>query len=294
MRTLYPMIMTAFLAAPAIAQTAPTSAPAATASQPAFRTHFEGGDPIGDFYTALALRFGVAVVQPKPAKAFIIKAFDLPNKLEDAVALGQAALAPQGLTLHKSVSGNMIVLTVITTEEARQADMQSSPVSSGINLEAIDISKPDRFVTHLLPVSHVEMAPSLQRIARQNKGVEADVAGSAETGMTLILTGPAKAVQDAAAAIIKADKPDSSKIITKTVQLRGGNAEALAATLNSTFASQNTPVKAVADRRTNMLILTGPEDKVLDALVGVVGMEASRGTIPDLGAQTEPATAPAK
>ena len=145
----------------------------------------------------------------------------------------------------------MIILTVITTEEAHQADVQNSPVSSGINLEVIDISKPDRLVTHLLPVSHIDMVTTLQHMATQNKGVEATVAGSADTGMTLILTGPAKGVQDAAASIVKADKPDSSKTVTKTIQLRGANAESIAASLNSTFASQNAPAKAVADRRTN-------------------------------------------
>jgi len=41
----------------------------------------------------------------------------------------------------------------------------------------IDTSKPDRLVTHLLPVSHLDMVSSLQHMATQNKGVEAAVAG---------------------------------------------------------------------------------------------------------------------
>ncbi len=286
----------AVTASAAAAPTATAAAPATTSqSAPAFHTHFDGGDPISDYFKAMALRFGVAIVQPGPIKAFIVKPFDLPSKLEEAIALGQAALAPQGLTLRQTVSDNIIVLSVMTTEQARQADLQESPVSSGLELEKIDISRPDRIVTHLLPVSHPETAAALQRIAVQTKDVKADIAGTPETGITLILTGPAKGVQEAATNILKIDTPDTTKTVARTLQLHNINAEELATSLNATFVHQEGSLKAVADRRTNSIVITGPEDKVLDAMVQDIGMEAShrRGTpLPPPSAAPQPASQP--
>jgi hypothetical protein len=281
-------LLLAVPAAAAVPAVSPASAPATAQSAPAYRTHFEGGDPIGDYYTAMALRFGIAIVQPNPTKAFIIKSFDLPDKFDDALAHGQAALAPQGLTLRQSVTGKMIVLRVMTTEQARVADLQESPVTSGLEIQKIDVSRPDRFVTHLLPVNPTANIDALKRLASQIKDVKADAAGSADTGLTLIISGPARGVQEAAEAILKVEKPANSKIIVKTMQLQNVNAEELAKSLNASAVAQSWTLKAVADRRTNSIIITGPEDQVLDSLLNVISMEGSR-----VRTLTEPATQPA-
>jgi hypothetical protein len=86
-------------------------------------------------------------------------------------------------------------------------------------------------------------------------------------------------VQDAAANVLKADKADSAAVVARTLQLHNLNALELATSLNAGFASQATPLKAVADRRTNSIIVTGPEDKVLDVMINVIGMESSRGRV---------------
>lgn len=277
----------------AVPASSPASATAAAQSAPAYRTHFEGGDPIGDYYTAMALRFGIAIVQPNPTKAFIIKGFDLPDKFDDALAQGQAALAPQGLTLRQSVTGKMIVLRVMTTEQARLADLQESPVTSGVEVQKIDVTRPERFVTHLLPVNPTANVDALKRLAAQIKDVKVDAAGSADTGLTLIISGPARGVQETAEAILKVEKPANSKVIVKTMQLQNVNAEELAKSINANAVAQSLSLKAVSDRRTNSIIITGPEDQVLDSLLNIIAMEGSRTrTLPEPA--TQPATAPAQ
>ncbi len=89
----------------------------------AYRTKFEKGDPLSDFFNALSRRFGVVViVQPEAAKATAPAAMELPDKLNDAIAAGQEALDGQGMVLSESIDGDMRVLHVALKDATTQAD----------------------------------------------------------------------------------------------------------------------------------------------------------------------------
>ena len=49
-------------------------------------------------------------------------------------------------------------------------------------------------------------------------------------------------------------------------------------------------MKAVADRRTNSIVVTGPEDRVVEVMVGLVSQDAKKGRI--LPPRTAPAPLP--
>jgi type II secretory pathway component GspD/PulD (secretin) len=282
--------------------TAPATTTTTTASAPATqadgRTHFESGDKIEGFYLAMSQRFGVSVLQggEKEIKATILKPVDMPAKLDEAVDLLQHTLEAQGYGLVKTVtSSGHVLLRVTTAKDAQAAAIADSPVTMGLDTGKIDTSKPDRIVTHMLPVQHRDMADALRRTATQDKDVEATVSATADAGYTMILTGPAKKVRDAADAVLKIDKPDDSKVMVRTIPLHSIDAIHTAETLNADFAREQVAMKAVADRRTNSIILTGPEDRVLEAETTLTGMDKARPVrpaMPEIHLDDRPTTKP--
>jgi len=262
-------------------QAAPASAQAAADAQqaPAIRTRFENGDPIDDFFTALAVRFGVMIVQPQPVKAYILRSFELPAKLDEALAMARQTLEPQGFSILQSVSDQRLIIRIVPTKDAKKAELAESPISYGTEGEKIDASNPDRMVTHLLPITHTDMIASLRRTAMQDPEVSAEIAGGTAIGANLILTGPALKVQRAVETVAKLDQPEGGKIIARTLALQHLNAQSTANTLNEGFASDPAPMKAVVDLRTNSIVITGPEDRVLEIMVSLVVQDAKRGSI---------------
>ncbi len=259
----------------------PASPPPATETRPAPAEHlkFENGDPIAGYFTALAARFGVMIVQSQAVDAYLLRPCELPDKLEDALAIARQTLEPQGFSVLQSVVDKRLIVRVLPTKEAKKLELAESPVSFGTEGEKIDISKPDRLVTHLFPVAHVDMLDTLRRAAIQDREVGAEVAGGGQIGVNLILTGPALKVQHAVEALAKLDQPTGSPIIARTLQLQHTDAQATAAALNDSFARDTAPLKATADSRTNSLILTGPEDRVLAIMVTLIGQDARRGPL---------------
>jgi hypothetical protein len=293
------------LAAAASFAAAPAAAPAAAQpavhekTEPAIRTTFENGEPIDDFFTALAVRFDVMVVQPQPVEAFILRRFELPATLQEALAIARQTLEPQGFSILQSLADKRLVIRIVTTKEAKKAELAESPVSYGTAGEKIDTSDPRRQVTHLLPISHTDMIDSLRRTAMQDPEVSAEIAGGTAIGANLILTGPALKVQRAVETVVKLDKPVGGPIVARTLALQHLDAETTAHALNAGFAQGTAPMKAVVDLRTNSIVITGPEDRVLEIMVTLVVQDAKRGpilpprSIPAFTQPALPATQPA-
>jgi hypothetical protein len=255
----------------------------------ATRTHFENGEAMGDFFTALAVRFGVMVIQPQSLEVYILHNFDLPAKLGDALAVARQTLEPQGDSLVQKISDGRLVIRIVPTAEAKKILQSESPLSFGTQGEAIDISDPTRLVTHVFPIAHADMADALRRQAKQDPDVSAEAMGDGAIGANLLLKGPAIKVQRAVETLAKLDKPTEGPLAARTMALQHLDAQTTADALNEVFSHDSTPMKAVADRRTNSIVVTGPEDRVLDVMVGLISQEAKQGRVLPPPARASPA-----
>ena len=177
----------------------------------------------------------------------------------------------------QSENAGQVVLRVVSAKDAKAAELSDSPVTYGTATEKIDTSKPDRQVTHLLPINHPEMIEKYHRIAVEDNDVSAEVMGSSVIGLSLSIHGSGKKVQHAVDAVIKVDESATGQIIARTMELKHFSAEETADRLNRAFASDSAAMKAVADRRTDSIVITGPEDKVLSVMVDLIGMETTQG-----------------
>jgi hypothetical protein len=269
------MAGTALAGAPGV----PAAAPAEPAATQPTRTKFENGEPINDYFTSLAVKFGVMVVQGKPVDAYMLRDLEMPEKLEDALKVMRQTLEPQGYSVLQSLSNKRLVLRVLPSTDARKFELSQSPVTFGTAGEAIDVSDPERQVTHVLPISHVDMLETLQRTSTQDREVSAEVAGGGTIGVDLILTGPALKVQRAVEAVAKLDKTMGGAIIARTLTLKYLDAQATADALNAGFSRDPAPMKAVVDARTNSIVITGPEELVMEVMVALIGQEAKRGPV---------------
>lgn len=266
----------------------PTSAPATGAAtvpaatikiETAIRTHYENGDPMGDFFTALAVRFGVVIIQPPALDVYILRSFDMPAKVGDALTIARETLEPQGYSIVQKISDGRVIAHIVSVKEAKKILLSESPLSFGTQGEAVDVSDPTRLVTHLFPIAHAEVAESLRRSAKLDPDVSAEITGGGEIGANLILTGPALNVQRAVETLAKLDKPTEATMVARTVTLQHLDAQSAADALNGAFAQDATPMKAVADRRTNSIVVTGPEDRVVEVMVALVSQDAKQGRV---------------
>jgi hypothetical protein len=257
------------------------------------RTHYENGEPLKDFFTALAVRYCVVVIQPEGLDVYVLRSFDLPATVGDALAIARQTLEPQGYSIVQKVSDGHVIIRVLRTEEAKKIVMAESPLSFGTKGEAIDISDPTRLVTHLFPVNHEDMADILRRNAAQDPEVSAEITGGGGIGTNLILRGPALKVQRAVETLAKLDKPTEERIVARTAVLQHMEAQSAADALNEVFSRGTSPMKAVADRRTNSIVVTGPEDQVMEVMVGLVSQDAKEARVASpRGASGVPAPRP--
>jgi type II secretory pathway component GspD/PulD (secretin) len=273
------LILTASLAAaPAPEATSPEAQTAP--ALPAIRTHFANGDPINDFLTALSVRYGILVIQPQDLRAFILQDFDLPSTAQDTLTLARQTLEPQGYSFVQSMSNKNLVIRIMTTAEAKKARLAQSPVSFGNQGETVDISDPTRPITHMMPINRADMADALRRNAAEDKEVTAEITGGNQLGTCLIIMGPALKVQQAVEKVAKLDRLEGGPAVVRVLTLHNLDAQSLATALTQSFLRENTPVKVAADARSNSVVLSGPEDKVLEVMVGLVLQEtrAGRGT----------------
>ena len=243
----------------------PTTAPA---------SQWKVGQPIGDMMNPIALKFGAILVMPKTS-AVVLKAGELPKTLEEAVAAARDNLEPQGLGLIESVTSKpdpRVVLRVTPLKEAKDAEEQAGPVTSG-DPSAINAKDPTQEVTHLLTVNQRDQLETLEHKAREVPDVDVDVVNSADGGQTLIFRGAAAKVKEAATAVAAMDKPTDTTPAVRQLKLTHLDAEGAAARLNADFGNGRSQIRAVADRRTNMVIVSGPENQVIDAMVTLVEMD---------------------
>jgi hypothetical protein len=275
-------VLALILAASLAAAAAPQSPPPEAQTAPAIHTHYTNGDPINDFLTALSVRFGIVVIQPPELRAFILQDFDLPPAAQDALVLARRALEPQGFSFIQSMSNKNLVIRIVTTAEAKKARLAQSPISFGNQGETVDISDPTRSITHMMPINHADMVDAFRRNATEDKEVTAEIAGGSQLGTCLIMMGPALKIQQAVEKVAKLDRLDGGPAVVRVLTLKNLDAQNLANALTQSFIRENTPVKVVADGRSNSIILSGPEDKVLEVMIGLVTQEARAGrTAPD-------------
>jgi hypothetical protein len=279
----------------------PATAPAATRGDVpadqikidiAIRTHFENGEPIGDFLTALAVRFGMMVIQSKPTDAYILRSFDLPPTVGEALAVARQTLEPQGYSIVQKVSDQRLVIRIVPTSEFKKIQLSETPVSFGTQGEAVDISDPSRLVTHFFPITHADLTATLRRSVTQDADVSAEIMGGNAIATNLVLTGPALKVQRAVEILAKLDGKTEQPLVARTLALQHLDAQSMAEALNEVFAHDPAPMKAVADRRTNSIVVTGPEDRVLEVMVGLVSQEAKRGRVLPARGTTVPSVPP--
>ena len=285
-------------------QTAPAALPSTipAAAAPASQPILQAGDSVSTLLNAMSARFSVIVVMREPVKALLVKSAPLPDKLDEAMALAQETLEPQGYGIIRTVSSAPdphIVLRIAPLKEAKQAALEQGPVTAGADPAAIDVTNPDQPVTHLLPIHHAELLDALHRSAAQDKDVTVSQLGTAATGFTFIVQGPAAKVKKAVQAVVAVDRAVDDKPIARMITLRHLNATESANTLNQSFAP-GSGLTAVADRRTNSVIVTGPEPLVIQAMMTLGSMDISRTTQPSPGmpdtapAATEPAKSGAR
>jgi type II secretory pathway component GspD/PulD (secretin) len=271
------LIVTTSLAA---GPTPEAASPEARSAPPEIRTHYANGDAINDFLTALSVRYGILVIQPQDLRVFILQDFDLPPTVQDALILARQTLEPQGYSFVQSMSNKNLVIRIMTTAEAKKARLAQSPVSFGNQGETVDISDPTRPITHMMPINRADMAESLRRNAAEDKEVTAEITGGNQLGTCLIIMGPALKVQQAVEKVAKLDHLEGGPAVVRVLTLHNLDAQNLATALTQSFIRENTPVKVAADVRSNSVILSGPEDKVVEIMVGLVLQEtrANRGT----------------
>ncbi len=250
------------------------------------------GDPAGDMLNSIAAHFGVILVAPK-FSAVMLRAGALPKTLEDAVTMARDNLEPQGWGIVQTVSGKPdphVILRVVPLKQAQDAQVQSGPVTSGDDASVIDLAHPGEPITHLMKVNHPEMLDRLRETATQDKDVSVDLVGSARGGYTLILSGPAAKIKTAVAAVATLDKATDQTPSVKAMKLMHLDAVSTALTLNANFQQQGKEaMRAVADRRTNTIILSGPEDDVVSEMVTLISMDlAGKGGAADK--ESEPTT----
>ena len=246
----------------------------------AVRSHYENGDPMADFFTALAVRFGVVVIQPDKLDVYILRSFDMPSKVGDALKIARDTLEPQGYSILQKVSDGRVIARILPTKEAKKIMLSDSPLSFGTQGEAIDTSDAARLVTHIYPITNADMIQGLRRSAAQDPDVTANIMEGGAIGASLMLTGPALKVQQAVETLAKLDKPPEGHLVARTVALQHLDAQSTADALNGVFAHDSSaPMKAVADRRTNSIVVTGPEDRVVEVMVGLVTQDAKQGRV---------------
>jgi hypothetical protein len=269
----------------ASADDAPATAPSTSPSsdQPHTpRDKLSANDPIDALLTEIAVRYDAVILKARPADAVMLRDADMPATLDESLKLAQSVLEPQGLGLIRSTSASGgLVLKLTTSKEAKEAAQADGPVTSGWDPSKIDVTKPNLQITHLMIVHHNDMVDSLRRTAMQQKGVDVNIAGTARTGYTLIFTGPALGVQRALTEVAKLDDIPTVKTATKVVTLRNISAVEGAFNLNAGFSRDGLGLHAEADRRTNSVIITGPDDLVPQAVTNLIGMDGYTGVRPN-------------
>jgi hypothetical protein len=265
---------------PPVAATATT--PAATGGikiETAVRTHYENGDPLADFFTALAVRYGVVVIQPDKLDVYVLRSFDLPAKVGDALKIAKETLEPQGYSIIQKISDGRVIVRILPVKEAKRILVTESPLSFGTQGEAVDTLDPTRLVTHVFPIANADQAEALRRTAAKDPDVSANLMEGGSIGASLLLTGPALKVQRTVETLAKLDRAVEGPLVARTVALQHLDAQSTADALNNVFAHDPAPMKAVADRRTNSIVVTGPEDRVVEVMVGLVTQDAKQGRV---------------
>jgi hypothetical protein len=226
---------------------------------------------------ALAEKTGIIIVKSDSIPGDVVITRELPDDPQKAIDALNEMLAPAGYKGVPSLAGSngtpskshRIVVRIQSTGEARTQELQTGPVTFGSDPRKIDISDRNRMVTHIAPVTHPNLLNNAKRAAADVSDVTITVTGTPETGMQLILTGPALSVKKSLENAIAVDPPPAQNQLVRSIRLRNLDAEGSAATVNTTYgvdAAGNQVLNAVADKRSNTLILSGTDIAVLQAM----------------------------
>jgi hypothetical protein len=258
--------LAAAAAAPAPPQTmpAPTTAPA---TAPAVKV----GDQvvIDDLIDLFAERTGAMVIRTKPLQDRVQLTDDFPADPAQALRVLNDMLAPANLTAYRTKTlADRFVLRVMSAAEARERALAEGPVTAGVDPRQIDLTDKARMVTHIVPLLHGELMAAARRAAGEEKEVTVTVAGAADTQFQLIITGPAAAVRRAVEFVVALDKPAVGKSITRAVHLKTADAAAAAVAVDRAYGSTlgENALRVEVDRRSNTVVLQGPEPTVFQAL----------------------------
>lgn len=246
-----------------------TTAPAATS-----RTALRPGEqlPAEDLLAELAFRTGIIIVKADSLPGEVTITQDLPPEPEKAVSAVNEMLAPLGYrAIHvKNTTSAHLVLRILSFADARKEELQTGPVTMGNDPRKIDIAQRDRMVTHILPMNNSEMLAAARNAAAEQKDVEVTAAGNRRDGYRIILTGPALSVRRAVETVVAIDPPPAAAPgMFRSIQLTHLDAEGSAAVLNGPYgrdSNGNQVIRAIADKRTNSLIISGPDLEVMQAI----------------------------
>lgn len=287
------------LAAPTRA-TAPAAPPLPTATAATAPAPLRPGDTVAieALLADLAFRTGILIVKADSIKGDVVVTEAFPEDPTKAVAILNEMLAPagyRGIAVKNSTS-TRLVLRILSDAEARREELLTGPVTLGDDPRKIDVRERDRMVTHILPLKHPDLLEPARRAAEQEKSVQLTVSGNAESGYRLILAGPAATVRRLAETVLALDPVQpADATIFRSIQLRNLDAEGSAAVLVKTYgqdAAGNPVITAIADKRTNTIILRGPDLQVFQAIQLLQRMDATAAPPPASPLPAVPPPAP--
>jgi hypothetical protein len=264
----------------------PCAAAGQGATMPAPRPAFAVGERVSaeDLLAEFAYRTGIIVVKTDTIPGEITVTQAIPENPEKAVAALNEMLGPLGFhAAHtKNITSTRLSVRILREADARKEELANGPVTLGNDPRKIDVSERGRMVTHILPVNNPELLETLRKTAGEQKDVTATVAGSSREGLRLILAGPALSVRgvvERAATLDPAPPPPATAgpAMVRSIQLKQLEAQGSAAILNEQYgrdANGKEVLRALADPRTNSIVISGQELDVLRALQLLQRMDA--------------------
>jgi hypothetical protein len=233
---------------------------------------------VSDFVNMGAAKLQAMVVFPTTPTGTVLFDRPLPDDPDDALVALNDMLAPAGYqAIASRGQTGRLLLRVGTLTEARRAAVAQSPVTYGVDPAKIDVSERSRIVTHVVPLTHGDLLPAIERSLAEDKDVSVTVAGTGKDGdrCQLILSGPAGNVRQAVRSIVAVDKPAAAED-AQLVRLQKLSPEAAMEALARQFPENgDAGLHYVADMRTRSILFSGPSSALDSAVLLLKGLDAA-------------------
>jgi hypothetical protein len=249
---------------------------------------------IEELLAEFAERTGIIVAKADTIPGEVTVTSAIPADAEKGVAALNEMLAPAGYrAVHaKNITSTKLSVRILNDADARKEELQNGPVTLGGDPRTIDVRERNRMITHILPINNPELLEAVRRLAAESKDVAVTVAGTPREGYRLILAGPALAVRGIVERAVTIDPAPAAAVgpaMVRSIQLKRLEALGSAAVLNGQYghdAQGKEVLRAVADPRTNSIIVSGQDVEVFRAIQMLQRLDA------DAASATEAPVAP--